>query len=156
MDERYGKSNKYITGTPECGLSVAVMSAQPLVLNTRWQWFSTVTLSVPDVCVFVTSGLSKWVRQLVQHHHTFNNAMRSLVAFSQVQRKVQGPPAAVSPPNGHPGARGLPDATDPQTPGSCVKQPEPQQDTSLFTSTQGKATQREKAGELSCKLKVVL
>uniref|UniRef100_A0AAQ4PJC3 DNA 5'-3' helicase n=1 Tax=Gasterosteus aculeatus aculeatus TaxID=481459 RepID=A0AAQ4PJC3_GASAC len=103
VDERYGKSNKYIT------------------------------------------GLSKWVRQLVQHHHTFNNAMRSLVAFSQVQRKVQGPPAAVSPPNGHPGARGLPDATDPQTPASCVKQPEPQQDTSLFTSAQGKATQREKA-----------
>ncbi|KAM8904944.1 Fanconi anemia group J protein isoform 3-T3 [Spinachia spinachia] len=103
VDERYGKSNKYIT------------------------------------------GLSKWVRQLVQHHDTFNNAMHSLVAFSQVQQKVQGPPAAVSPPNGH---QGLPDATHPQTPRSCVKQPK--QDISpssfhLFTDTQGKAKQREKA-----------
>ncbi|XP_037329389.2 Fanconi anemia group J protein isoform X2 [Pungitius pungitius] len=108
VDDRYGKSNKYIT------------------------------------------GLSKWVRQLVQHHDTFNNAMHSLVAFSQVQRKVQGPPAAVSPPNSQLGGRGLRDATDPPTPCSCVKQPEPQKDASpssfhLFAGTQGKAKQREKA-----------
>ncbi|XP_077396793.1 Fanconi anemia group J protein isoform X2 [Festucalex cinctus] len=32
-------------------------------------------------------GLSKWVRQLVQHHATFTSAMQSLVAFSQTQHK---------------------------------------------------------------------
>ncbi|XP_053729394.1 Fanconi anemia group J protein isoform X2 [Synchiropus splendidus] len=34
------------------------------------------------------TGLSKWVRQLVQHHDTFNNAMSSLAAFSQVQHQL--------------------------------------------------------------------
>ncbi|XP_051934803.1 Fanconi anemia group J protein isoform X2 [Hippocampus zosterae] len=32
-------------------------------------------------------GLSKWVRQLVQHHDTFTSAMESLAAFSQAQKK---------------------------------------------------------------------
>uniref|UniRef100_A0A3Q2XFD4 DNA 5'-3' helicase n=1 Tax=Hippocampus comes TaxID=109280 RepID=A0A3Q2XFD4_HIPCM len=32
-------------------------------------------------------GLSKWVRQLVQHHDTFTSAMESLAAFSQAQEK---------------------------------------------------------------------
>ncbi|XP_036393314.1 Fanconi anemia group J protein [Megalops cyprinoides] len=32
------------------------------------------------------TGLSKWVRQLVQHHDTFSGAMRSLVSFSQCQQ----------------------------------------------------------------------
>ncbi|XP_077422808.1 Fanconi anemia group J protein isoform X3 [Vanacampus margaritifer] len=32
-------------------------------------------------------GLSKWVRQLVQHHATFTSAMQSLVAFCQTQQK---------------------------------------------------------------------
>ncbi|KAK1900058.1 Fanconi anemia group J protein like, partial [Dissostichus eleginoides] len=34
------------------------------------------------------TGLSKWVRQLVQHHDNFGNAMQSLVAFSEVQQKA--------------------------------------------------------------------
>ncbi|KAM9801201.1 Fanconi anemia group J protein [Neosynchiropus ocellatus] len=34
------------------------------------------------------TGLSKWVRQLVQHHDTFTNAMSSLAAFSQVQHQL--------------------------------------------------------------------
>ncbi|XP_061073345.1 Fanconi anemia group J protein [Conger conger] len=41
------------------------------------------------------TGLSKWVRQLVQHHDTFSGAMQSLASFSQCQ---QG--AAVSQANG--------------------------------------------------------
>uniref|UniRef100_A0A8C2Z9V1 DNA 5'-3' helicase n=1 Tax=Cyclopterus lumpus TaxID=8103 RepID=A0A8C2Z9V1_CYCLU len=80
------------------------------------------------------TGLSKWVRQLVQHHGTFNDAMESLMAFSQRQQKVGAAPAdsqalssTVSSPNGGPG---LPNASDPQTPHSCVKPPESQQDTS--------------------------
>uniref|UniRef100_A0A3P8S870 DNA 5'-3' helicase n=1 Tax=Amphiprion percula TaxID=161767 RepID=A0A3P8S870_AMPPE len=35
------------------------------------------------------TGLSKWVRQLVQHHNTFHNAMQSLAAFSQGQQKLE-------------------------------------------------------------------
>ncbi|RVE64458.1 hypothetical protein OJAV_G00126130 [Oryzias javanicus] len=35
------------------------------------------------------TGLSKWVRQLVQHHYTFSNAMQSLAAFSRVQEKLE-------------------------------------------------------------------
>lgn len=34
------------------------------------------------------SGLSKWVRQLVYHHDTFNNAMKSLAIFSEEQQKI--------------------------------------------------------------------
>ncbi|XP_071992545.1 Fanconi anemia group J protein isoform X2 [Engystomops pustulosus] len=33
------------------------------------------------------TGLSKWVRQLVQHHSTFSNALESLVAFSKHQQE---------------------------------------------------------------------
>ncbi|XP_041918787.1 Fanconi anemia group J protein isoform X2 [Alosa sapidissima] len=32
------------------------------------------------------TGLSKWVRQLVQHHNNFGDAMQSLVSFSQCQQ----------------------------------------------------------------------
>ncbi|CAG06504.1 unnamed protein product, partial [Tetraodon nigroviridis] len=39
------------------------------------------------------TGLSKWVRQLVQHHDTFSNAMQSLVVFSREQQKVEVVPA---------------------------------------------------------------
>ncbi|XP_056412675.1 Fanconi anemia group J protein [Hyla sarda] len=35
------------------------------------------------------TGLSKWVRQLVQHHSNFNSALESLVAFSKDQQQVQ-------------------------------------------------------------------
>ncbi|XP_054456847.1 Fanconi anemia group J protein [Anoplopoma fimbria] len=101
------------------------------------------------------TGLSKWVRQLVQHHGTFSNAIQSLVAFSQVQQKVEGPPAdsqalssVVSSSNSHLSVcvQGLPNAT----PRPCVKPPEPQQDTSpstthFFSLTQLKAEQSEKA-----------
>ncbi|XP_068568453.1 Fanconi anemia group J protein isoform X2 [Cebidichthys violaceus] len=113
------------------------------------------------------TGLSKWVRQLVQHHGTFSNAMQSLAAFSQMQQKVEGPPAdsqalssIVSSPNSHLSGnvegQGLPNAPDPQTPRSCVKPPEPQQDTSpssihFFSHTQFKAEQKEKAEWLNTK-----
>ncbi|XP_035857205.1 Fanconi anemia group J protein isoform X2 [Sander lucioperca] len=111
------------------------------------------------------TGLSKWVRQLVQHHDTFSNAMQSLVAFSQVQQKVEGAPAdsqtlssAVSSPNSHVSVtlegQGLPTATEPQTPRSYVNLLEPQQDTSpstiqFFSRTQLKAEQNEKAERLN-------
>ncbi|KAM9359039.1 Fanconi anemia group J protein [Symphorus nematophorus] len=109
------------------------------------------------------TGLSKWVRQLVQHHNTFNNAMQSLVEFSQVQQKVEAAPAdshtrssaVSSPPNGHLPVtlegQSLPKASEPQTPCSpCVEPPEPQQDTSpsmssFLSRTQLKAEQNEKA-----------
>ncbi|XP_008306906.1 Fanconi anemia group J protein isoform X3 [Cynoglossus semilaevis] len=39
------------------------------------------------------TGLSKWVRQLVQHHDTYSNAMQSLVAFSQLQQSTDTVPA---------------------------------------------------------------
>ncbi|XP_023276258.1 Fanconi anemia group J protein [Seriola lalandi dorsalis] len=102
---------------------------------------AVVTIGIPfpnikdlQVCVCVTSGLSKWVRQLVQHHDTFNNAMQSLVAFSQVQQKAaaaaaerQTPDSTASSPNGHlpVTAEGRGPASHPQTP--PVKAPEPQQ-----------------------------
>lgn len=115
-------------------------------------------------CVCVILGLSKWVRQLVQHHDTFSNAMQSLVAFSQVQQKAEAAPAdsqipssTVSSPNCHlpvtVEGQGLPKAPEPQTPSSCVKPPEPQQNSSpsslhSFPRTQLKAEQNEAAGEL--------
>ncbi|XP_040929439.1 Fanconi anemia group J protein isoform X2 [Betta splendens] len=40
------------------------------------------------------TGLSKWVRHLVQHHDTFSNAMQSLAAFYQVQQNAQAAPVA--------------------------------------------------------------
>ncbi|XP_031728340.1 Fanconi anemia group J protein [Anarrhichthys ocellatus] len=104
------------------------------------------------------TGLSKWVRQLVQHHGTFSNAMQSLAAFSQVQQKVEALSSSVSSPNSHLSVtvegQGLPNAPDPQTPRPCVKPPEPQQDTSpstihFFSRTQLKVEQKEKAGELN-------
>ncbi|XP_059930158.1 Fanconi anemia group J protein isoform X1 [Gadus macrocephalus] len=35
------------------------------------------------------TGLSKWVRQLVRHHDTFNGAMQSLAAFSHFQQGAE-------------------------------------------------------------------
>lgn len=115
-------------------------------------------------CVSVISGLSKWVRQLVQHHSTFSDAMQSLVAFSQVQKKMDGAPAdrqaissTVSSPSSHLAAaaegHSLPEASEPQIPISCVRLPEPQQHSSpsadlIFSHTQLKAEQKEKAGEI--------
>ncbi|XP_070826529.1 Fanconi anemia group J protein [Chaetodon trifascialis] len=110
------------------------------------------------------TGLSKWVRQLVQHHDTFSNAMQSLVAFSQAQQKAdvapavsQIPSSTASSPNCHlpvsVEGQGLPKASEPQTPCSCVTPPEPQQDKSpttlhLFSHTQLKAEQNEEAERL--------
>lgn len=115
------------------------------------------------VCLCVISGLSKWVRQLVRHHDTFSNAMQSLVAFCQVQQKVevfpadsQSPSSSVSSPNGHLSAtveeQGLSKASEPQMACSYVKPHEPQPDTSpstfrFFSLTQLKAEQNGKAGE---------
>ncbi|XP_068601664.1 Fanconi anemia group J protein [Brachionichthys hirsutus] len=45
------------------------------------------------------TGLSKWVRQLVQHHDTFSNAMQSLVAFCQVQHTLAAAPAGSQTPD---------------------------------------------------------
>ncbi|KAM3875393.1 Fanconi anemia group J protein [Diretmus argenteus] len=52
------------------------------------------------------TGLSKWVRQLVQHHDTFGDAMQSLAAFSQFQQEAAAHPSqiltsTVSPPGRH-------------------------------------------------------
>uniref|UniRef100_A0A3Q2G9H1 DNA 5'-3' helicase n=1 Tax=Cyprinodon variegatus TaxID=28743 RepID=A0A3Q2G9H1_CYPVA len=70
------------------------------------------------------TGLSKWVRQLVQHHHTFSNAMQSLVAFSQGQQKVEEvPPLSAS------SAESLSRETEPQRATPCCKTPELQQNT---------------------------
>ncbi|KAI3354667.1 hypothetical protein L3Q82_019165, partial [Scortum barcoo] len=110
------------------------------------------------------TGLSKWVRQLVQHHDTFSNAMRSLVAFSQVQQKVEAAPAdsqalssTVSSLNSQlpvtVDGESLPKASEPQTPRPCVKPLEPQQDTSPSSSSflshaQLKTEQNEKTEQL--------
>ncbi|KAM4742834.1 Fanconi anemia group J protein [Anableps anableps] len=91
------------------------------------------------------TGLSKWVRKLVQHHNTFSNAMQSLVAFSQVQQNVQVAPAdsltlnvsdlssssplsvSVQSQSGEP---------EPQRPSSCGKPPDLQQNTSTQLKTE--------------------
>ncbi|KAM9852814.1 Fanconi anemia group J protein [Aulostomus maculatus] len=100
-----------------------------------------------------TTGLSKWVRQLVQHHVTFSNVMQSLVAFTQLQQSrtpVDSQTCVVSSP--------LPEAVEgqcllkalePQTPQSAVKLPEPHQDRSppnipVLFPTLLKAEQNEK------------
>lgn len=122
------------------------------------------SICVSDVCVCVISGLSKWVRQLVQHHDTFSDAMQSLVAFSQVQQTVEAAPAdsqtscsTASPPTAHSPAtveeQGLLTDAQPQTPRSFAKLPEPQQCARPLTfqplpCTQLKTEQNEKAGEI--------
>ncbi|XP_020504664.2 Fanconi anemia group J protein isoform X2 [Labrus bergylta] len=104
------------------------------------------------------TGLSKWVRQLVQHHDTFGNAMQSLVAFSQVQQqKMEAAPAdsqtqSSSSPNGHTclpaEGQSLTKTSEPPTPRSCVNPPEPPSPSafSFFSHTQLKAEQIGKAG----------
>lgn len=113
------------------------------------------------------TGLSKWVRQLVQHHDTFSNAMQSLVVFSREQQKVEVVPAdtrtssSTAPsPNDHPfvtvegpGALRAPESC---FPASCVKTSEPQQDAARsehnFSShVQLKNNQDEKSGEMTKK-----
>uniref|UniRef100_A0A3Q3L5G2 DNA 5'-3' helicase n=1 Tax=Mastacembelus armatus TaxID=205130 RepID=A0A3Q3L5G2_9TELE len=90
------------------------------------------------------TGLSKWVRQLVQHHNTFSNAMQSLVAFTQGQQKVhvapadsQTPCSTVSSSNCHlpvtVEGQSQPKASQPQTPHSYINLVEPQQVTSSST-----------------------
>uniref|UniRef100_A0A7N8XH61 DNA 5'-3' helicase n=1 Tax=Mastacembelus armatus TaxID=205130 RepID=A0A7N8XH61_9TELE len=79
------------------------------------------------------TGLSKWVRQLVQHHNTFSNAMQSLVAFTQGQT----PCSTVSSSNCHlpvtVEGQSQPKASQPQTPHSYINLVEPQQVTSSST-----------------------
>ncbi|XP_071768516.1 Fanconi anemia group J protein [Centroberyx gerrardi] len=81
------------------------------------------------------TGLSKWVRQLVQHHDTFSNAMQSLVAFSEFQQSAEVTHAdgktltsTISPPASHVPKtmeeQSPPQASVPPTPHSLVKQPE--------------------------------
>lgn len=109
------------------------------------------------------TGLSKWVRQLVQHHDTFHNAMQSLSAFSQGQQKVEMASlsakfsSAASSHSPHLAAsveeQSLPKASELQIPGSCVKPPEPQLDTSpsvchFFSLTQLKGEENTKAERL--------
>jgi len=43
-------------------------------------------LAPARLCV---AGLSKWVRQLVRHHDTFDGAMQSLAAFSSCQQGAE-------------------------------------------------------------------
>uniref|UniRef100_A0A7N6AHJ2 DNA 5'-3' helicase n=1 Tax=Anabas testudineus TaxID=64144 RepID=A0A7N6AHJ2_ANATE len=108
------------------------------------------------------TGLSKWVRQLVQHHDTFSNAMQSLVAFSQEQQNVQVAPVdsqipcstALSSNSDLPvtvEGQCVSEALQPQPLGSCVKVPEVQQDTNPlnFSYPQLKAEEKEKAGEIN-------
>ncbi|XP_011481284.1 Fanconi anemia group J protein isoform X1 [Oryzias latipes] len=93
------------------------------------------------------TGLSKWVRQLVQHHYTFSNAMQSLKAFSRVQEKVEMASTDCltlgsinsSPSNNSSAAAGgqsLLKAAEVQISSLSVKPPKPQQETSslLFPS----------------------
>uniref|UniRef100_A0A671VGH5 DNA 5'-3' helicase n=1 Tax=Sparus aurata TaxID=8175 RepID=A0A671VGH5_SPAAU len=92
------------------------------------------------------TGLSKWVRQLVRHHDTFSNAMQSLVAFCQVQQKVEVFPADSQSPSSS--------ASEPQMACSYVKPHEPQPDTSpstfrFFSLTQLKTMHQPPAEPLS-------
>ncbi|KAM4566166.1 Fanconi anemia group J protein [Odontesthes bonariensis] len=87
------------------------------------------------------TGLSKWVRQLVQHHTTFSNAMQSLEAFSQVQQKVEVAPAHNQTLISTVESQSLSKASELETPSSCVKPPEPQPDTRLSTFNSFSQTQ---------------
>uniref|UniRef100_A0AAQ5YC97 DNA 5'-3' helicase n=1 Tax=Amphiprion ocellaris TaxID=80972 RepID=A0AAQ5YC97_AMPOC len=110
------------------------------------------------------TGLSKWVRQLVQHHNTFHNAMQSLAAFSQGQQKLEvaslsaelSPTASSHSP--HLAAaveeQSLAKDSELQIPSSCVKPPELQPDTSssvchFFSLTQLKGEENKKTGEIN-------
>ena len=108
-----------------------------------------------SLCLFI-SGLSKWVRQLVQHHTTFSNAMQSLVAFSQVQQKVEIAPADNQTLISTVERQSLPKALEVEIPSSRVNPPEPQQNTSLstynsFSHTQLKVENDDKTGEINTK-----
>lgn len=117
------------------------------------------------MCFCVILGLSKWVRQLVQHHDTFDNAVQSLVAFSQAQQKVEVAPAGsqaltsvkVSSPSSHlpvnEEEHRIPRLAERQLPSTFIKTHKPLQDPAKFQSgsTQLKAEQNEKAGKIqSC------
>lgn len=108
------------------------------------------------------TGLSKWVRQLVQHHDTFNDAMQSLVAFSQLQQKTEAVRAdnqtlsstAHSSPNGHLSIpaedQSSTKTSEPQTPGPYEKPSESLSPSaiSFFSHTQLKAEQKEREERL--------
>uniref|UniRef100_A0AAQ5X370 DNA 5'-3' helicase n=1 Tax=Amphiprion ocellaris TaxID=80972 RepID=A0AAQ5X370_AMPOC len=115
------------------------------------------------------TGLSKWVRQLVQHHNTFHNAMQSLAAFSQGQQKLEvaslsaelSPTASSHSP--HLAAaveeQSLAKDSELQIPSSCVKPPELQPDTSssvchFFSLTQLKEVSKEEFW--NCKFNISL
>ncbi|XP_056905680.1 Fanconi anemia group J protein isoform X1 [Takifugu flavidus] len=81
------------------------------------------------------TGLSKWVRQLVQHHDTFSNAMQSLGAFSREQQKVALIPAdartsssTAASPHSHVCVTVEDQAAEPCSTASLVETPAPQQD----------------------------
>lgn len=98
------------------------------------------------VCVFVILGLSKWVRQLVQYPDSFDDAMKSLVAFSQRQQKVEGATAdnqTVSTVGLSTRNHSLTKAPEAQTFSSGDKPPEAQQD----RSTQLNMEHNKEAGE---------
>uniref|UniRef100_A0A665WR06 DNA 5'-3' helicase n=1 Tax=Echeneis naucrates TaxID=173247 RepID=A0A665WR06_ECHNA len=99
------------------------------------------------------TGLSKWVRNLVQHHDTFDNAMRSLVAFSQEQQAT----ASCSLASPHHGVRPAAaedhhpfETLQPETPHSCVNRPEPQQ--GAPSTPQWKTEPKQRAGETKDKV----
>lgn len=114
----------------------------------HWKNISNVFCFFFFASVFLyVSGLSKWVRQLVQHHYTFSNAMQSLKAFSRVQEKVEIASTDCltlgsinsSPSNNSSAAAGgqsLLKAAEVQISSLSVKPPKPQQETSslLFPS----------------------
>ncbi|XP_035985322.1 Fanconi anemia group J protein homolog isoform X1 [Fundulus heteroclitus] len=92
------------------------------------------------------TGLSKWVRQFVQHHNTFSNAMQSLVAFSKVQRKVEVAPVDITVLNSSDSSsksplsvsvekQSLSGEPGSQRPSSCGKPRNPQQNTTTPQKT---------------------
>lgn len=118
------------------------------------------------------SGLSKWVRQLVQHHDTYSNAMQSLVAFSQLQQSTDTVPAdsqtgcCTDSSQKHQftidlDGEGLSQVPLPRTPVRCEKpKPDPLQNKNLPTaepcsSTQFKTEQNGRPGEMLWSLYVL-
>ncbi|XP_041651753.1 Fanconi anemia group J protein isoform X2 [Cheilinus undulatus] len=102
------------------------------------------------------TGLSKWVRQLVQHHDTFSNAMQSLATFTQAQKKTEvahtdSQTLSSASPNGHSTlpaeGQSLTKTPEPETPRSCVNLSEPlsPSNISFFSHTQLKAERNENA-----------
>lgn len=144
VDDRYKNNpNKYITGTLFLINWVCHSVLHSLLfraLDGNIYPLRNLLRLLLFLCVCAFLGLSKWVRQLVQHHNTFGNAMQSLVAFSQVQQKVEVTPVDIKTPNPanvpssdllsvsvH--SQSLSGDPEPQRPSSCGKPPDPQQKT---------------------------